>query len=312
MVFKQESIKKRWYLFTLAILMFLINANSRFIPISNTSQIEIFPLAPGIAYKYHYYNESVFYDVGNWETYVDSGTVKYFILDSVTNDSIRNWQVRQNSLILHHEWNNSGHDSLFWLMDSTIFSLQENLNGMHEIKCSSVVWDFPLSYPFQSVSRFAESTNVFIAKEYIPPGYNYGVDSLWFSSDSGFSRRYRFSYTEGSITYKAGILDIHLLVGPVVSLDKIPHIPNGASLLQNYPNPFNATTILEFTLSHSEFVTLKIYNIVGEEVTTLVSEKMHRGSYRYEWDATSFSSGVYVYVMRTGNYIESKKMVLIR
>ena len=87
-------------------------------------------------------------------------------------------------------------------------------------------------------------------------------------------------------------------------------IPDYA-LYQNYPNPFNPTTIIEFALRSSGFVTLKIYNILGEEVATLVSKKLDAGRYKYEWDASSVASGVYLYTIQAGNYIEAKKMVIL-
>jgi hypothetical protein len=83
-------------------------------------------------------------------------------------------------------------------------------------------------------------------------------------------------------------------------------------LFQNYPNPFNPTTTIEFALPHPEFTTLKIYNILGEEVTTLVSEKLVAGKHKYEWDVIGLASGVYLYRIQAGDYVESKKMVLLQ
>jgi hypothetical protein len=84
------------------------------------------------------------------------------------------------------------------------------------------------------------------------------------------------------------------------------------TLLQNYPNPFNPITNIEFSIPKSKFVTLKVYNILGEEVATLVSEKLNAGKYKYDWNAGSLASGVYLYRLQTGEYIETKKMILMR
>ena len=86
----------------------------------------------------------------------------------------------------------------------------------------------------------------------------------------------------------------------------------GFELGQNYPNPFNPTTTIEFALPFSRFVTLKIYNILGEEVATLISEKLVAGKYKYQWDASRITSGVYLYRIQAGDYIEVKKMVILR
>jgi hypothetical protein len=81
---------------------------------------------------------------------------------------------------------------------------------------------------------------------------------------------------------------------------------------QNYPNPFNPTTTFEFALPHSGFVTLKVYNILGKEVATLISEKLTAGSYKYNWNASGLSSGVYLYRIQAGTYVDSRKMILLR
>jgi hypothetical protein len=100
----------------------------------------------------------------------------------------------------------------------------------------------------------------------------------------------------------------------ILSLDNKNNseIPDKFELFQNYPNPFNPTTTIGFLLPQSEFIILKIYNILGEEVAMLVSERLTAGKYKYEWDAKGLASGVYLYRIQTCNYVESKKMVLLR
>jgi len=83
-------------------------------------------------------------------------------------------------------------------------------------------------------------------------------------------------------------------------------------LSQNYPNPFNPSTAIEFFIPKTEFVTLRVYNILGEEVATLVSERLSAGKYRYEWDAGGLASGLYLYKVQAGDYAEAKKMLLVR
>jgi hypothetical protein len=83
-------------------------------------------------------------------------------------------------------------------------------------------------------------------------------------------------------------------------------------LAQNYPNPFNPLTTISFDLPKATKVVLKIFNILGEEVATLVSDRLSAGSYSYEWNAGNFPSGIYLYRLRAGNYIETKKMILMR
>jgi len=100
---------------------------------------------------------------------------------------------------------------------------------------------------------------------------------------------------------------------PSVGIKFLSNIaPTSYVLSQNYPNPFNPTTAIEFSIPKSEFVTLKIYNTLGEEVTTLVSDMLSAGSYDYEWDASNLASGVYLYRLQAGDYVETRKMVLMR
>jgi hypothetical protein len=89
-------------------------------------------------------------------------------------------------------------------------------------------------------------------------------------------------------------------------------IPEEFNLSQNYPNPFNPTTTIGFSIPKSEFVTLKIYNLLGQEVATLISENLQVGHYKVEWDASQMASSVYYYLIIAGEFQEVKKMILIR
>jgi Secretion system C-terminal sorting domain len=84
------------------------------------------------------------------------------------------------------------------------------------------------------------------------------------------------------------------------------------SLLQNYPNPFNFSTIFSFHLPFNSFVSLKLYDLLGREVATIVSEEMLAGSYSRQWNATKIASGVYFYRLQVGSLIQTKKLVLLK
>jgi hypothetical protein len=83
-------------------------------------------------------------------------------------------------------------------------------------------------------------------------------------------------------------------------------------LLQNYPNPFNPTTTISFSLPSRSFVSLKVFDILGREVATIVSEEMSAGSYSRQWNAAQMSSGIYFYRLQAGTYIEMKKLVFLK
>ncbi len=94
--------------------------------------------------------------------------------------------------------------------------------------------------------------------------------------------------------------------------EKNEDMPAEYVLNQNYPNPFNPTTTINFHLPQNGFVTLKIYDILGKEIETLVSDYKQTGDYRINFDGSNLTSGIYVYYIRANNFIQSKKMMLIK
>ncbi len=89
-------------------------------------------------------------------------------------------------------------------------------------------------------------------------------------------------------------------------------IPLHFSLSQNYPNPFNPTTKVQYSVANSENVTLKVYDILGREVTTLVNEQKSPGTYEVQFDGSKLSSGIYFYTLRSGSFVETKKLTLLK
>ncbi len=101
--------------------------------------------------------------------------------------------------------------------------------------------------------------------------------------------------------------------GFVIGISPIStEIPQEFSLQQNYPNPFNPNTIIRFNIKDSRLITLKLFDILGGEIATLVNEQLIPGTYEVSWNASNFPSGIYFYRLTAGKYIDSKKMVLIK
>ena len=96
------------------------------------------------------------------------------------------------------------------------------------------------------------------------------------------------------------------------SVKEIGVKPTEFNLYQNYPNPFNPSTIINYTVPKLSFVTIKVYDNLGEEIATLVNESMPIGNYEIKFDVGNLSSGVYFYRMISGSYAETKKMLLLR
>jgi hypothetical protein len=99
-----------------------------------------------------------------------------------------------------------------------------------------------------------------------------------------------------------------------VSVQELPSsgIPNSYSLSQNYPNPFNPSTNIQYSIPKTGFVSLKIYNLLGQEVTTLIEGNQTAGTYVATFDASRVSSGVYFYRLTSGGFAEVKKMLLLK
>lgn len=89
-------------------------------------------------------------------------------------------------------------------------------------------------------------------------------------------------------------------------------IPKEYSLYQNFPNPFNPITTIKFDLPKDGLITLGVYDILGRRITTLVNEQRSAGSYEQVFDASSLASGVYIYKIQAGDFVNSKKMLLIK
>ena len=103
-----------------------------------------------------------------------------------------------------------------------------------------------------------------------------------------------------------------VLTDQITNIDKDFYQPVSLMLHQNYPNPFNPSTIIRWHSEVGGHQILKVFDILGNEVTTLVNEYRHAGSHEIEFDAAGLSSGVYYYQIQTGNIIQTKKMVLLR
>ena len=84
------------------------------------------------------------------------------------------------------------------------------------------------------------------------------------------------------------------------------------TLFQNYPNPFNPSTTIKYKIPNESRVIIKIFNVIGREVATILNATQNAGSHQVEWNAKSFSSGIYFYRIQAGNFTSTKEMLLIK
>ena len=127
----------------------------------------------------------------------------------------------------------------------------------------------------------------------------------------------------GSFVYDSGLVTIKgvkvykdssrlsITYGAVL-VDEIKGLPIEYALIQNYPNPFNPTTSIQYSIANRQFVTLKIFNVLGQEIETLVNEEKTAGNYQVEFNAAELPSGVYFYRIQAGSFNQVRKMLLIK
>jgi YVTN family beta-propeller protein len=150
-------------------------------------------------------------------------------------------------------------------------------------------------------------TDSIITELSLPDGRTISVSTLpgFFAADMQHNRIFLANFYDGSIS----VID-PTLTG-IVS-EPISEVPQEFLLQQNYPNPFNPSTVISWQLAVSSPVKLTVYNITGQKVAILVNEKQSAGSHSVKFDASGLASGVYIYRLEAGGYVENRKMVLMR
>lgn len=138
----------------------------------------------------------------------------------------------------------------------------------------------------------------------------YCVDSLFnYSQGAGYVRLRAERVSNPSQFIE---VDFRVATPLAIGIQQISSIVNEYSLSQNYPNPFNPSTKINFSIPKSEYVSLRIYDLLGREVKVLVNGNLTVGEYEVDFDAKGLASGMYYYSLRAGEFVNVKKMVLVK
>lgn len=149
---------------------------------------------------------------------------------------------------------------------------------------------------------------------------NNDIDTIWNAMLDIYPTRiaqgigvtsYNYSQGPGSSGLVGAIIDGDTL-GTITGVNNSRAIQNDFRIYQNYPNPFNPSTIIEFRIPQREHVQLNIFNSLGQKIAVLIDESLSNGNYKIKFDGQKYSSGVYLYQLKTKNYCEVKKMLLLK
>jgi hypothetical protein len=193
--------------------------------------------------------------------------------------------------------------------DSTVAIFMFN-DGTHgDAVASDSIWSVDVTFPKYTVLR--------VQYKY---GANWGLASNTGSNDneSSVGTDHFINLTSdlatAAVVNKWSVMGDHDLVDVVTTdvKDLSGIRPSTYSLSQNYPNPFNPSTKIQFAIPKSGLVTMKVYDLLGQEVATLVNEQKNAGSYEVDFNAANLNSGVYFYQITSGNYSVTKKMLLLK
>ena len=163
-------------------------------------------------------------------------------------------------------------------------------------------WTEVLSIDESAHSEWSAGNNVW---------FKYTVSLSAYATDTIFVR---FRLTSDGATSKFGWLIDDVTLEPAATgvADAAGSLPAEYNLAQNYPNPFNPSTRISYAIKEQGFVTLKVYDLLGKEVRTLVSSALDAGFYSVDLNGAALSSGVYFYQLRAGNFVDTKKFVLMK
>jgi len=259
-------------------------------------------LSKNVTVKYTVDVRPAYYTVKAGKKLVATNITPYVIGNA---DSVMSWGVWMNGPAVGG-WDTKGAWGPARRADSTSKMFDDGTHG-DLVKGDSI---YTLTYQY--------TTSDFLGQE-----FKFGIGGL--DNEGGFGNNHIENIDDAASTYtiasQFGSIDPKFynswnydLKKPQVATDVEDEIsvPLVYSLSQNYPNPFNPSTTIQFTIPMQDIVTLKIFNVLGQEVLTVLNEKMAAGRHSVRFDASQLTSGVYLYRVSAGTFVQTKKMIFLK
>jgi hypothetical protein len=238
-------------------------------------------------------------------------------IDRTTGDILWRWGGKNNQFTFINDSLGFSHQHSINRIDNGNFILFDNGNFHtpqfsraleyqvdEKAKTATLVWQFRHSpdvftVAMGSVQRLSNG-NTFIG---------WGASTMGATEvRSDGNTVYEIQFPDTVFSYRA----LKYTLNTTTSAPENLQMPASSSLSQNYPNPFNPSTNITFSIPDVQYVSLKVYDLLGKEITTLINNTMNPGSHSVQWNAANIPSGVYFYRLQAGSFMDTKKLVLLR
>ena len=294
--------------------------------VASDSLVDVFPLAVGNEWIYRYFTSSLWWPAGNpGTTTTDSGRVRMLVSGAVVGPDSTSWELQVQRELVHHVvfayLGSPERDTAYAIRDSSTFILIERLDDQHRLYRNDDPSRIRMDViPF--TRGYVDTTSIWRYRP-VGSGDTTRIQS-WIDSPGAppFMSRFTFKRGVGLIrnSYNSGTLDVssendhYLLSATITGLhpNEVSVLPSSVFLSQNFPNPFNPTTSIQYVLPRSMRISLRVFDILGCQVTVLADGVETGGQHAISWDASNCSTGIYFVKLQTDQAILTRKMLLVR
>jgi len=200
---------------------------------------------------------------------------------------------------LWYEWN--------WPLNFNLPSAPILISPNGSLDTTTVEFSWTMSEPLVAKYWFEIATNNQFTNSFIDSTL---VDTTYLYSNLHYGQSYWWRVKAYNAMGWGSFSDVGSIV--IVSVEDGNDMPAEYSLDQNYPNPFNSSSVIRYSVPQSSNVVIKVFDVLGNEIETLVTEEKPAGTYELTWYSESLPSGVYFYQLKAGEFVQTKKMILLK